>query len=292
MDSFKEKYDAYLASFNTRLEKFLEETKCEPEILDESFKYSLKCGGKRVRPVLMLAVADLLGVSFDAVIDYALAIELIHTYSLIHDDLPEMDNDDFRRGKPSNHKVFGAGNAVLAGDALLNSAYYILLCRCLEEERNTEAALFMCDCAGINGMIAGQSADLYCSDKKITDAAWLDFIVENKTSRLMSASAAVPSVLSGGKYFPELKQFGGDLGKLFQIVDDILDVSGKFESTGKSIGKDELEGKLTYVSFYGADESRVYADIMADKCIRILEGIEGDTSFLREFVSFVRSRDG
>ena len=119
MYSFKDKYGEYLSLFEERLERFYTELKCRPQVLDESLKYSLKSGGKRVRPVLMLAAADLVGADREAVLDFALALELIHTYSLIHDDLPEMDNDDFRRGKPSNHKVFGTGNAVLAGDGLL-----------------------------------------------------------------------------------------------------------------------------------------------------------------------------
>ncbi len=292
MYSYKDKYDGYLSSINARLDRFYGELKCKPEILDESFKYSLKSGGKRVRPVLMLACAELLGLPESAVIEYALAIELIHTYSLIHDDLPEMDNDDFRRGKPSNHKVFGVGNAVLAGDALLNSAYYILFCCCREGRNSIDAAKFICDSAGVKGMIAGQSADLYCAEKHISDIEWLDFIVKNKTSKLITAAASVPSILSGGRYFLEFKQFGEDLGRLFQVVDDILDVSGNFEATGKTAGKDKSEGKLTYVSFYGEEECRVYADFIGDKCLKILEGIEGDTSFLRDLVYFVRHREG
>ena len=141
MYSFKEKYGEYLSAFEVRLKRFYEELTCRPQILDDSLKYSLKSGGKRVRPVLMLAAADLVGAQNCGVEDYALALELIHTYSLIHDDLPEMDNDDFRRGRPSNHKMFGAGNAVLAGDGLLNTAYYILFERCADGKLFADAGL-------------------------------------------------------------------------------------------------------------------------------------------------------
>ena len=291
MYSFKEKYGEYLTSFEARLNKFYDEFTCRPQILDDSLKYSLKSGGKRVRPVLMLASAELTGAGDCRVEDFALALELIHTYSLIHDDLPEMDNDDYRRGRPSNHKVFGAGNAVLAGDGLLNTAYYILFERCADGKASAEAAKFLCGCAGVNGMIAGQSADLYCAEKGVRSGDMLDFIVTNKTGKLISAATAVPAILAGGRYFSELRQFGEDLGRLFQLVDDILDEEGTPESLGKTTGKDRSENKLTYVTFYGIDQCRVYADIMSDRCLKILEGIEGDTSFLRDVVAFVRHRE-
>ncbi|HIQ66835.1 MAG TPA: polyprenyl synthetase family protein [Candidatus Coproplasma stercoravium] len=292
MYSFKEKYGEYLSAFEVRLKRFYEELTCRPQILDDSLKYSLKSGGKRVRPVLMLAAADLVGAQNCGVEDYALALELIHTYSLIHDDLPEMDNDDFRRGRPSNHKMFGAGNAVLAGDGLLNTAYYILFERCADGKLFADAAKFMCGCAGVTGMIAGQSADLYCAEKGIKDGDMLDFIVANKTGKLISAAVAVPAILAGGKNFLELRQFGEDLGRLFQLVDDILDEEGNFEHLGKTSGKDKEENKLTYVTFYGAEQCRVYADIMFDRCLKMLEGIDGDTRFFKDVVSFVRYREG
>ena len=140
-------------------------------------------------------------------------------------------------------------------------------------------------------MIAGQSADLYCAEKGISDREMLDFIVRNKTGKLITAAVALPSVLCGGKCFPELRQFGEDLGILFQIVDDILDVDGKFDKLGKTPGKDEAESKLTFVSFYGAEQCKLLADIAADSCLRLLDGIEGDTVFLRDIVSFVRHRE-
>ncbi|MDE7453549.1 MAG: polyprenyl synthetase family protein [Clostridia bacterium] len=253
-------------------------------------KYSLQSGGKRLRPILMLAVGELLGVDSKIIKNYALALELIHTYSLIHDDLPEMDNDDYRRGRLTNHKVFGAGNAVLAGDGLMNTAYSLLFGECFKGNDYVSAAKFICDCAGIDGMIAGQSADLEHENDLTVNENVLNFIYENKTAKLLIAAVVVPSILCGGKYYSELKTFGSVLGNLFQLTDDILDVEGNFDQLGKSIGKDSAEGKYTGVRLYGLDGCKVRADMLADKCTGILEKFDGDTSFLKDLVFFVRQR--
>lgn len=290
MNLYQETYDRYLADFESVLDNFCDGLHCQPDKLAESLKYSLKSGGKRLRPVLMLAVAELLGVEREQVINYALALELIHTYSLIHDDLPEMDNDDYRRGRLTNHKVFGTGNAVLAGDGLLNTAYSLLFSECFKGNDYVAAAKFICDCAGINGMIAGQSADLEHENDQNVDEGVLNYIYENKTAKLLTAAVVVPSILCGGKYYSELKTFGSVLGSLFQLTDDILDVEGSFEQLGKSIGKDSAEGKYTGVRLYGLDGSKVRADVLSDKCTGILEKFEGNTSFLKGLVQFVRQR--
>lgn len=289
---FNEKYNFYVNEFNRTLEKFCNGIDCRPKILADSLKYSLNLGGKRIRPVLMLAVGDLLGLERRKLENFALSIELIHTYSLIHDDLPEMDNDDFRRGKPSNHKVFGTGNAVLAGDGLLNTAYSLLLKECKNGIEYISAAEYICDSAGIYGMIAGQSADLMHEKDSSYNEATLDFIYENKTSKLITAPVVVPGILLGGRCFSELKAFGRDLGLLFQITDDILDVEGDFETLGKSIGKDDKEGKYTSVSVYGLDGAKLRADVLAERCRTLLEGIEGDRDFLVRLVDYVRTRKG
>lgn len=290
MTDFNQKLCDYQELFEKVLNGFCENLDCKPQILSDSLKYSLQLGGKRIRPVLMLATGDLLGSDRQKLMNFALALELIHTYSLIHDDLPEMDNDDFRRGKPSNHKVFGAGNAVLAGDGLLNTAYSILLGECFNGSDHVSAAKYICDCAGINGMIAGQSADLLHENDKAVDRETLDFIYENKTAKLIMAAVLVPSILSGGKYFSELKAFSRDLGLLFQLTDDILDVEGSFENLGKSIGKDETEGKYTSIRLYGIAGCKVQADVLTDKCVKLLEGLDGKSEFLEQFVHFVRQR--
>lgn len=287
---FKEQYNGYLEEFNRILGSFCDKLDCRPDTLAESMKYSITIGGKRIRPVLMLACADLLGLERRKVYNFALATELIHTYSLIHDDLPEMDNDDFRRGKPSNHKVFGAGNAVLAGDALLNTAYSLLLKECKNGVEYISASEFICDCAGVYGMIAGQSADLKHEHDEVYNDQTLNFIYENKTAKMIIAPVAVPSILCGGRCYSELTTFGRDLGFLFQITDDILDVEGEFEKLGKSIGKDSQEGKYTSVALYGLDGSKLRADVLAERCRTVLEGIDGDREFLLRFVDYVRNR--
>lgn len=290
MTDFNSKYSEYQKVFEEVLSDFCFKLDCKPELLAESLKYSLQLGGKRIRPVLMLAVGDLLGVEHEKLLNFALALELIHTYSLIHDDLPEMDNDDFRRGKPSNHKVFGAGNAILAGDGLLNTAYSILFGECFKGNEYVSAAKYICDCAGINGMIAGQSADLVHENDDKIDEETLDFIYENKTAKLIMAAIVTPSILCGGKYYSELKLLARELGFLFQFTDDILDVEGSFENIGKSVGKDKEEGKYTGIRLYGLDGCKVTSDILCANCIKLLEGLDGDTGFLKEFANFVRQR--
>lgn len=291
MTDFDFKYKEYINQFNSELDVFCARLKCNPELLNKSLIYSLQLGGKRIRPVLMLAVGDVLMVDRQKLMPFALALEIIHTYSLIHDDLPAMDNDDFRRGKPSNHKVFGEANAILAGDGLLNTAYSVLFDECFKGNEYISAAKYICDCAGIYGMIAGQSADITNkSGDAIEDK--LNFIYENKTSKLIMAATVVPSILNGGKYYPELKTLGKKFGYLFQLTDDILDVEGNFAALGKSIGKDESEGKLTGVSLYGLDNCKLRVDIIGDDCNKIIDGINGDTSFLYDFVNFIKTRVG
>lgn len=288
---FSEKLEKYADEFNLILNKFCDGLHCQPKILADSLKYSLQIGGKRVRPAMMFAAGELLGVERGKIENFALALELIHTYSLIHDDLPEMDNDDFRRGKPSNHKVFGAGNAILAGDGLLNTAYSILLAECRKGAEYVSAAEFICDCAGIYGMIAGQSADLLYEKIENCNEEILGFIYENKTAKMLTAPLVVPAILSGGKYYSELKLFGSSFGSLFQLTDDILDVEGNFSTLGKSIGKDSQEGKCTAVKIFGLDGAKLRADVLYDRCIKILEGIEGDTDFFKQLVHFMLTRE-
>lgn len=289
---FDERYAQYLNYFNDKLVQYCNENLVtKPEILGESMRYSVLLGGKRIRPVLMFAVGDVLGVDKEKLLPFAIALELIHTYSLIHDDLPEMDDDDYRRGKPSNHKVYGQGNAVLAGDGLLNTAYSLLFSQCFKGDEYISAAKFICDCAGIGGMIAGQSADLKYENSQPNEDI-LDFIYENKTAKLITAAMVVPSIFKGGESFSELQALGKITGYLFQLTDDILDVCGKFAHLGKSIGKDDAEGKLSAVRLYGIDDCRLRADMVGDNCLKIIDGLNGDCSFLYEFINFIKSRLG
>lgn len=291
MYTFDDRYESYLSQFNAYTEEYCKNLNTRPEVLGESMKYSLLLGGKRIRPVLMLAVADALETPTKDILPYALALEMIHTYSLIHDDLPAMDNDDFRRGKPSNHKAFGEANAILAGDGLLNTAYSLCFDQCMKGERFILASKLLAECAGVYGMIAGQSADLCFSgeDREVSEEE-LQYIYEHKTGKLLLAPVAIASVLSGNKYYFELEKFGKYLGSLFQITDDILDVTGDFSSLGKSLGKDKAENKLTCIRLYGLDGAKIHADMYAKRCYTALDGIDGDTAFLYDLVTYVRDR--
>ena len=283
-------YQRYLQQFNEYAQQYADKLKTQPSVLGESMAYSLLNGGKRIRPVLMLACAALLKVDAAEVLPFALALEMIHTYSLIHDDLPAMDNDEFRRGKPSCFKQFGEANAILAGDALLNEAYAICFRMAREGERQLSAAQFLNECAGAYGMIAGQSADLLYSQNETVNVEQLSYIYEHKTGKLLLAPVAIVSILSGGKMYFPLESFTKMFGLLFQMTDDILDETGSFEELGKTLGKDKKENKLTCVRVYGLDKAKMRTDKCAHDCHALLEGIAGDTQFLHDLVDFVHNR--
>ena len=293
MYDFSKKYSELLDVFEIYLSRYAEQVlQSRPNVLGEAMKYSLLSGGKRVRPVLMLAVAEMLNVAFENVLPYALAIEMIHTYSLIHDDLPAMDDDDFRRGKPSCHKQFGEAIAILAGDALLNQAFSIVIEASLKGEKYALAAKLLADFAGMNGMIAGQVADMVWSQSKTeVNAENLTYIQENKTGKLLLAPVLIPSILAENKFYIRLEQFGKELGTLFQVTDDILDVTGEFEALGKTVGKDEDEDKFTCVKLYGLKGALLRADDILIKCCAILEGIDANVEFLRDLAHYVRERN-
>lgn len=291
MLAFDLKYQNYLTEFEAYLNAYAQGLKSKPEILADSMVYSLCSGGKRIRPVLALACADALSVEREEILPFALALEMIHTYSLVHDDLPAMDNDDFRRGKPSNHKKFGEANAILAGDALLNEAYAICFNECTKGEKYAYASRFLNESAGVYGMIAGQSADLYFSEaNKDVSETDLRYVHEHKTGKLLLAPVVIASILSGSKSYLPFEQFGKMLGVLFQITDDILDVTGDFKKLGKTVGKDEKENKLTYVRLYGLEGAKVRADMCAKDCHAVLEGVEGNVEFLHDLIDYVLNR--
>ena len=258
--------------------------------------YSLLAGGKRIRPCLMYLFARLLRIDLDEVIPFAKCLEMIHTYSLIHDDLPSMDNDDLRRGKPTCHKVFGEGIALLAGDNLLNRAYEILFLECLKGETGKiRAAQFIADKAGINGMIGGQSIDLDSEDKKI-DIDLLYELQDKKTGALLCAACMVPCFLSGApaSVASEVMEYSMHLGLLFQIKDDILDVEADPALLGKSTGKDERDGKATFVTLLGLEEASSRMNEEYKGCLENLEHLasEGyDTSDLRILTEFLAQRE-
>lgn len=252
-----------------------------PDILYESMKYSLFAGGKRLRPMLCLSTCELLGEDPTEALKAACAIEMIHTYSLIHDDLPCMDNDDMRRGKPSNHKVFGEGNAVLAGDGLLSLAAILL-------SQISNQKVFQSVARGAMDMVSGQSMDLNGQ----MDAETLFSIHEKKTGALIKAA-----ILSGAytanptpKQVSALTDFAEQYGMLFQITDDILDVESTTEKMGKTVGKDERDGKLTFVTLYGIDGAKSEAQRCAKIALDALAALDLDSGFLEELVTFTIDR--
>lgn len=238
------------------LNKISQDFQC-PAMLKEAMTYSLLAGGKRFRPLLVLASAELAGLDEEIILPMACAMEMIHTYSLIHDDLPAMDNDNLRRGKPTSHKMFGEAMAILAGDALLNEAMLLLM---QEYGGSTTGAAAIADIArssGKDGMIAGQVLDIQ-SEGQTIDMKTLEEMHQKKTGAIITSSLTAPFLLAGKptREVQELVQFGLSLGILFQIQDDILDVESNAETMGKTVGKDARDDKSTYVSILGLDPSK------------------------------------
>ena len=262
----------------------------------ESMEYSINAGGKRLRPILLIEVCKLLGGNEEDALTFACAVEMIHTYSLIHDDLPAMDDDDFRRGKPTNHKVYGEGVAILAGDGLLNLAFETMLEKILENpklmDRGVRAMHIISNASGVKGMIGGQVVDLESEGKRI-DEETLEFIHLTKTSAMIEASIKAGAVIGGAteKQYTELENYGRSIGLAFQIVDDILDVTGDEEKLGKKVGSDIDNEKSTYPSLYGIEKSKKMAAELFEKSLRSLEIFDGQADFLRELVEFLRVRE-
>lgn len=273
--------------FEKDLYEFIDGLTDSDETLLDAMRYSVKAGGKRIRPILMLKTAEMLGVERKEVLPFAIAIELIHTYSLIHDDLPAMDNDDYRRGKLTNHKVYGEAMAILAGDGLLNLAYEVIL-RNVSGINKINAARLISRFAGFGGMIGGQASDVN-NEGKPCDENTLKFIHANKTGKLITASVLAASCLSGDKYIAELKRYGENLGLLFQITDDVLDVSSTKEVLGKSINKDVNSGKTTYVTTYGLEKAKQLAKDAYLDAVDAVKDIKNN-DFLVDFAKLVFER--
>lgn len=241
------------------LEKvFVEDSIDSSDVTVQASMYSLLAGGKRIRPTYMFCSSKLLGVDLNVSLPYATALEMIHTYSLIHDDLPSMDNDDLRRGKPTCHKVYGEGIALLAGDNLLNRAHEILLSEVVNNPSHAKASFHISDYAGINGMIGGQSIDLASEGKSIS----LDVLYElqrKKTGALLKAAILTPCYLTtefDAKVTSILESYAEHIGLAFQIKDDVLDVEADVALLGKSVGKDARDDKATFVTLLGIDKAK------------------------------------
>jgi geranylgeranyl diphosphate synthase type II len=258
--------------------------------LDQAMRYSLLAGGKRIRPVLALATARAAGATPESVLPAAAALELIHTYSLIHDDLPAMDDDELRRGRPTSHVVYGENVAILAGDGLFAEALRLICERQRAPADRVLATLTeLARATGVGGMVGGQYVDVTEDE---LDAAGLRSLHELKTGRLIAASVRIPLILAdvGEPETIHYRRFADELGVLFQIVDDVLDVTGSDEELGKPHGSDERHGKLTYVSLFGLERARELASDSHAKAREALAEITGETSDLQLITDFIYTR--
>ena len=294
---FELRYQDYLVQIESALEAALPSFPMESGgLVVEAARYSLLAGGKRIRPVLLLATMDCLDADRDLGLPFAVAIEMIHTYSLIHDDLPCMDDDDFRRGRPTCHKVYGEAVAVLAGDALLNRAYEIILDNPMSgRHEGSRAGFAIAKAAGASGMIAGQTLDL-AAEGKIIDAQALQLLHRQKTGQLIAAPVRAACLLANAPDPVQalLEQFAEKLGLAFQIMDDILDVTASAEKLGKSIGKDSRDQKSTYVTLFGLEQANALLQLTTHEAISALEQASQsgrDTTFLISLADFLLNRD-
>ncbi|MBO4852757.1 MAG: polyprenyl synthetase family protein [Schwartzia sp.] len=261
--------------------------------LAESMKYSLMAGGKRLRPILLMAAADAVGARGEDYLTSACALEMIHTYSLIHDDLPAMDDDDYRRGRLTNHKVYGAGVATLAGDALLTMAFEVLLRqKGVAPETLVRVVREVSIAAGPNGMVGGQALDLASEGKQI-DRETLRRMHMAKTGALFRAAVRSGAILAGAdeSALAALTEYAEAFGLAFQITDDILDVTGDEAAIGKPVGSDERNHKSTYVTLTSLDEAKRLAREAADRAHRALAPLGGKTEFLDELAEYLVTRD-
>jgi geranylgeranyl diphosphate synthase type II len=259
----------------------------------EAMMYSINVGGKRIRPILFLLSYKLFNKEFENAMPLACALEMIHTYSLIHDDLPCMDNDDLRRGEPTCHKKFNEATAVLAGDGLLNEAMIIMFNQCLDGNVNTiKACKLIAESSGVEGMIGGQVVDMESEGKKI-DENTLNYMHQNKTGALIKASILGGAILAEAE--PDkigiLEKYSEKLGLAFQIKDDILDVIGDANILGKSVNSDAENNKTNFVTMYGLDECKNKCDNLTNECIELLKSLKMDTEKLEELTIFLLERN-
>ena len=272
-------FAAYIAEKNAAIEQALSDSVPEmyPERLHESMRYSLLAGGKRIRPCLCIAACELMGGSMETAMPTACALEMIHTMSLIHDDLPSMDNDDFRRGKPTNHKVYGEEMAILAGDALLSHAFEHIgreTPKTVPADRTLRVIVDVGKCVGSEGLVGGQVVDIM-SEGADADEVTLDtlkYIHAHKTGALLEVSVTAGAILAGAdeEDVERLGKYAQLIGLAFQVVDDILDCTATSEELGKTAGKDEAVGKATYPSLVGLEESRKIADDLIKEAKELL----------------------
>ena len=283
----------YKALIDTKLAEYFRADDMPQAGLFEAMRYSLNAGGKRIRPILVLEFCRITGGDCDKALPVACAIEMLHTYSLIHDDLPCMDNDDLRRGKPTNHVVYGECTATLAGDALQAEAFGTILRSALPAESRAECARIFADAVGADGMCGGQFLDMIGENKLLT-ADELDEINSRKTGALLIAACTIGVAAAGGneKQSEAAKRFGAAIGAAFQIRDDMLDVISTSEQLGKPIGSDAQEHKNTYMALYGAERCMKMIEKLTEVAKAALNEAFDDTAFLCDLADSMVTRMG
>lgn len=291
------KSEITVESLKAELDNFLDEYFKNKGSYDkkvyDAMSYSLNAGGKRIRPLLLMLTYMLYAEDYKEVLPVAAALEMIHTYSLIHDDLPCMDNDDLRRGKPTNHKVFGDAIATLAGDGLLNEAMNVMFKYCMEKDKNAiKACRIISESSGVDGMIGGQTVDILSENIKIP-IDQLYYMHSKKTGALIKASILAGAILAKAPEtdIKNLDYYGQKLGLAFQIKDDILDIVGDTEVLGKKAKSDLDNNKTTFITAYGINKCIEMCNSLIGECLEVLDTLKGDTSKLKDLTLFLLNRE-
>ena len=294
--SFEKQLSLYAEMINARLDEVFVQKECMQKSVYDAMRYSVLAGGKRIRPVLTLAVCDMLGGSLEDALRFAVSLECIHTYSLIHDDLPCMDNDDMRRGMPTCHKKFGEANALLAGDGLLTFAFEYMAdfeeYKTLSPETVLRIALEIAKAAGGTGMIGGQVVDLESEGNPDVTEEILTYIHNRKTGALIRAAVAAGAIVAGAneKEIKALADFADGIGLAFQVQDDILDCTGNAEVLGKPIGSDAENGKSTYVTLLGLEKATQKAEKLTADAVSALDIFGNKAEFLKNLAMWLMRR--
>ncbi|MBR4892825.1 MAG: polyprenyl synthetase family protein [Clostridia bacterium] len=290
MNTFNIEYEKRKNIIENYIKEDIKEDNLPYKTLLSAMRYSVNAGGKRIRPVLMMSVYELFKSDYESILPFMAGIEYIHTYSLIHDDLPAMDNDDLRRGKPTCHKKYSEAMAILAGDALLNYSYEKMLSCTLPD--TLKGARYILNCAGKDGMIGGQVIDIENENKKISEDL-LNTLHSLKTGALLKASCALGAILAGedDKTIELMAEFGSLIGMAFQIKDDILDKTGDAKDLGKPIGSDEKNNKTTYLTYKSIEECEDIIKNLTARADKILDRFEGKNHFLKDLINYLIVRN-
>ncbi|MBO5349579.1 MAG: polyprenyl synthetase family protein [Clostridia bacterium] len=293
--NFKEELKKYIDLINDELIKYVKTNECPEQVLNEAIGYSLMAGGKRLRPILILSTYSLFKDDIQKSFKFAIAMEMVHTFSLIHDDLPGIDNDDYRRGKLTNHKKYNEATAILSGDSLLNGAYKLIIediANSDEKEKSKKINALYELSHGIDRMIAGEYIDTEYEGKQIS-SEYLEYMHENKTGALIKSSVKIGAMLAEASEndIQNLSKYAEKIGLAFQIKDDILSEIGNQEELGKPVGNDRERGKCTYVTKYGLESAQKMLDNIINEAIEIIKNYTKNSEFLIELALYIKNRN-